>query len=432
MTTDAIEFPPIDEDQAMPAKAPSTAVAKPLDFEALDLTDIALAKFGDWRGQVALANKSIAGVHFDLQTQAKVDDAKSLRHRLIGIPKADTRKVAKALKSKLAAVSRDVGNGEAEIIESLDAAEAPLTQAIDARQAELDAERAERARLEAERVQRHAAGIETLRSYPAQGSGKTAAQIERAIAALEAIDIGVSWEEYEPAARGAKDASLASLRELHATTKAREDEAERVDAQRIENARIAAEQAAERAALAKQAAELKAEQNRIVDLQARVSELKKAATGHEKATTSQILTAIEYLKSVKIGDNYQEFAPLAKAAQREAIESLVNQHAVALEREEAARAAKRAAETEVAASTTSEQPAVKPVSAPVEAKPEPEPEPTPDAVEAEPAQPNMTNENTHADALRETLREVLDLLWQVRDIWQVMDARALIEKALRQ
>ena len=35
-------------------------------------------------------------------------------------------------------------------------------------------------------------------------------------------------------------------------------------------------------------------------------------------------------------------------------------------------------------------------------------------------------------ALRETLREVLDLLWQVRDIWQVMDARALIEKALRQ
>ena len=425
MTTDAIEFPPIDEDQAMPAKAPSTAVAKPLDFEALDLTDIALAKFGDWRGQVALANKSIAGVHFDLQTQAKVDDAKSLRHRLIGIPKADTRKVAKALKSKLAAVSRDVGNGEAEIIESLDAAEAPLTQAIDARQAELDAERA---RLEAERVQRHAAGIETLRSYPAQGSGKTAAQIERAIAALEAIDIGVSWEEYEPAARGAKDASLASLRELHATTKAREDEAERVDAQRIENARIAAEQAAERAALAKQAAELKAEQNRIVDLQARVSELKKAATGHEKATTSQILTAIEYLKSVKIGDNYQEFAPLAKAAQREAIESLVNQHAVALEREEAARAAKRAAETEVAASTTSEQPAVKPVSAPVEAKPEPEP----DAVEAEPEQMNMTNENTNAAALRETLREVLELLWQVRDIWQVMDARALIEKALRQ
>ena len=37
-----------------------------------------------------------------------------------------------------------------------------------------------------------------------------------------------------------------------------------------------------------------------------------------------------------------------------------------------------------------------------------------------------------AAALRETLREVLAQLSQVRDIWQVMAARALIEKALRQ
>lgn len=36
-----------------------------------------------------------------------------------------------------------------------------------------------------------------------------------------------------------------------------------------------------------------------------------------------------------------------------------------------------------------------------------------------------------SEALRDVLREVLKELSTVRDIWQVMTARALIEKALR-
>ena len=111
---DTLEFPPI----AAPALRTevATAAAGALDLEKINLTDLALAKFGDWRGAVAAVKANLGSLALDLSTQARVNDAKSLRERLINVPRAEARKVSKALKSRLAATSKDVGAAEDQIV----------------------------------------------------------------------------------------------------------------------------------------------------------------------------------------------------------------------------------------------------------------------------------------------------------------------------
>jgi hypothetical protein len=92
-----LDFPPIDE------TARVALVAKPesIDLAKVDLTEVALAQFGDWRIDVAAAKKKLTGLVLDLATQSKVDEAKSLRQRTVNTPIAEIRKVSKALTDAL-------------------------------------------------------------------------------------------------------------------------------------------------------------------------------------------------------------------------------------------------------------------------------------------------------------------------------------------
>lgn len=191
--------------------------AATLDLKKLDLTDVALAQYGDWRAQVASVRANLKTLALDLSTQSKVDEAKSLRYRLIGQPRADARKVCKELKSKLTAVSRAVGEAEAEIVKAWDDAETLITPQIDKRQAELDHEREERARVERERVAALEAGVARLLGYADAAIGQPAEKIARGIAALEAMTFPPErWQEFAARAAEARDQTLAKLRTLHA------------------------------------------------------------------------------------------------------------------------------------------------------------------------------------------------------------------------
>lgn len=200
---------PLSEGPEMPAAPP--------DLKKLDLTDVALAKFGDWRAEVAAVRANLKTLALDLSTQSKVDEAKSLRFRLIGQPRADARKVCKELKSKLTAVSRAVGEAEAEVVKAWDEAEALITPQIDQRQAELDHEREERARIERERVAALEAGVARLQGYADAAIGQPAEKIARGITALEAMTFPPErWQEFAARAAEACDQTLGKLRTLHA------------------------------------------------------------------------------------------------------------------------------------------------------------------------------------------------------------------------
>lgn len=339
MNTDTLEFPTV-EIVPMPVAAPAAPAA--LDMEKLDLTALAVAKFGDWRGGVAKARKTLTGAVHDLTTQAKVDEAKSLRFRLIGQPRADVRKVSKGLKSKLATVSKAVGAEEDAAVAAFDDAETLITPQIEAREAEIAAEKAERERIEAERRQKQADGIATIRSFLARAQAAadmTVARIDKGIAALEAQAYTADGWLDPVAAANAQCETLEGMLQLRAVLEAREAEAARLEAQRLENERIAREQAERQAELDRQAAEVRASQQRIAGLQARVAEIRAAAAGHDKASAADLLEARTAVAALDVSEaNYAEFAALAQAEKATTLAVLDKLHGEAVSVE-----AKRAA-----------------------------------------------------------------------------------------
>ena len=263
--------------------------SKTLDLNKIDLTDIALAQFGDWRSDIASVTKQLTGVVHDLTTQAKIDEAKSLRFRLIGKPRATVRSVSKALKSKLASVSKKVGAEEDLAADAYDEAEKLITPQIESREAVLAAEKAERERIEAERVQALRDKIEIIRGFVAKCHGLTAERIANGIELVSKLDTSSgTFSELTGAALGAQIETLQAMRALHADAVERETEAARVDAQRVENERVAAEQkvqadalAAKQEAINKAAAELKTAQNKLAEEAAEQARIAKASA--EKA-----------------------------------------------------------------------------------------------------------------------------------------------------
>ena len=359
-------FPDISEADA-PAQVPTVKPTAALDLEKLDLTALAVHKFGDWRGAVATARKTLDGAVHDLSTQAKVDEAKSLRFRLIGQPRADVRKVSKGLKSKLAAVSKAVGAEEDAAVAAYDEAEKLITPQIDAREAELEAARVERERIAAERIAKQAEGIARIRGYLIRAqtaADMTADRVALGIAGLESMEFtAADWLD-PVAAADAQCQTVDAMRLLHGTLLAREAEAARLEAQRVENERVAREQAEQRAELDRQAEALKAQQQRIADIQARIAEIRAAATGHDKASATDLREAAVAVAALDVSEaQYAEFAALAQAERATTLAVLEKLRADAVHREDAAAdssaEAARAAELEKAVATLSALPSYK-------------------------------------------------------------------------
>jgi septal ring factor EnvC (AmiA/AmiB activator) len=262
--TETLDLPIIE---SAPAVAPkvrtevAVAAAAALDLSKIDLTDVALAQFGNWRQKVKETKADVSTMVLDLSNQSKINEAKSLRQRLFNQPRADARNVSKLLKSKLSSVSKEVGAEEAKVIEAYDEAEKPLTEQIDAAQAKLDAEKEAARRAEEERLAGLRATVDQVMAKwldRAQADGMTAERIGAGLAALQALlmpdelgDVTAYWT-------ATKAATVTAMERLQVEATRRE-EAARLEALRIENERIAAEQRAQAEALAEQQRKLEAQ-----------------------------------------------------------------------------------------------------------------------------------------------------------------------------
>lgn len=223
--TAQLNFPPI-EDQAPPT-AVATTKAQALSLETMDLGTVVTSAYNGPRAQAASAIATLTGVVHDLSTQTKVDEAKSLRQRLIKGPVADVRKLTTAIKSKLTAASKAAASAEEIVLAEFAKADALITPAIEAREAELEAERQARAQAEADRKARHEANLQRLdgAAQRARDKGADAAEIASGIAALEAFQVTEAWEEYRERGEAARQRAIAALRALHAEVLAREQQA---------------------------------------------------------------------------------------------------------------------------------------------------------------------------------------------------------------
>jgi hypothetical protein len=355
------DLPPIvapdDKHQPEPAMSPIAAlvqqtVADMDNLKKVDLKAVALAQFGDWRGAVSAARKTLDGVAHDVSTAAKLADVVALRNRLIRTPRAEVRRVSKAVKSRLAAVSKDVGAEEDAAVAAYDDAEALITPQIDAGQQKLDEERLERERLAAERAQKitdELAEISTFLDRARTTEGMTAERVGKGIAILAAMTFCPDdWIDPAAAAK-VQLQTIAGMHELQAKLAAEEAAAAQMEALRLANERMAAQLAAQQAALDAQAAALRAEQNRITGLKARIAEIHAAATGHDSATAADLYEAMVAVTALDVSEaQYQEYTALAMAAQDATLATLQDLHFKAVEREEAIEAVRQRAVTPAA------------------------------------------------------------------------------------
>lgn len=350
MTEDLLtDLPPIvapeDKIQREPVLTPIAALVQQqandmAELAKVDLKAVALAQFGDWRGEVAAARKTLENVVHDVSTAAKLADVKSLRNRLINVPRAEVRKVSKAVKSRLAAVSKDVGATEEEAVKAWDGVETLITPQIEAGETALENARLAREKAAAERQQKIDDELATITGFLEHAKateGMTAERVGRGIAALEALTFGAEDWTDPVAAASAQQQAITGMRELQAKLAAEEAAAAQLAALREANERMAQMLADQQAALDKQAASLRAEQDRIASLKNRIAGIHMAATGHENATAADLYEAMVAVTALDVSEaQYQEFTPLAEAAQDATLATLQDLHFKAVGREEAA------------------------------------------------------------------------------------------------
>lgn len=407
------DLPPIvapeDKHQPEPVLTPIAALVQQqateiAELAKVDLRAVALAQFGDWRGAVAAARKTLAGVVHDVSTASKLAEVKSLRQRLINEPRAEVRKVSKAVKSRLAAVSKDVGAAEEEAVKAWDEVETLITPQIEAGDAALEAARQAAARLAAERQQKIDDELATITGFLERAKdteGMTAERVATGIGKLEALTFSAEdWTDPVAAAK-VQVQTIEGMRQLHAKLAAEEAAAAQMAALREANERMAKMLADQQAALDAQAAALRAEQDRIAGLRARIDEIHAAATGHENATAADLYEAMVAVTALDVSEaQYQEFTPLAEAAQDATLAKLQDLHFRAVEREES-EAAQRASTPAaiVATAAATEGMAENPEPGTLEAAQEStEGQDDQQVLKAEPATADATDRSVPADA----------------------------------
>lgn len=338
MEPELLDFPPIEAPPLAEKPPATTAVAKApvaseLSLESFDLTKLALAYYGPWESDVAAVKAKLNGLVLDVSTQSKVDEGRSLVHRLVAKPIAAARKTETALKAKLNGTKSDVVAQGAKIVTAYEEAGKAATQQLDEGQAKLDEAKRLKAEAEAARVRAHEAGIAKVRAYltHCQVPGMTAERIAKGIDLLAAVTFGPEWQEFAEPAKAAQAETLEAMRALHAQTLEREVAAAAAEAQRVENERVAAELAARQAELDAQAAELaeqkrkaEAETARVTGLQAQVAAIHARALNLETKPSWDIFEVIVALENLDVSETaFQEFAPMAADARRLVLAALL-------------------------------------------------------------------------------------------------------------
>lgn len=275
--SETLELPAIDpaliDKPAMPV-----AVVPPESVATLKQTVI--ASFVPIKAHCAQLAAKHRGAAFDYKTSKGLEAAMAARHELREEGRYAVQRLEKRLKSEANDLKKTVEAEAAAAVEPIQAVEDKLHADITARQAEIEAERAQARMIEEARKEGHRSAIEAIRICidRCKAPGMTSARIANGMEKLRAVEVGLAFEEFEEQAKRVKAETLAAMQREHDDLLAREQEAARLEAQRIENERIAAEQARVAAELAEQRRALEAQAAELARLKAEAEAREQAAT----------------------------------------------------------------------------------------------------------------------------------------------------------
>jgi len=225
------------------------------------------------RTEAALADlrARYAGAVYDLTTTAGDKAARAARLEIVTL-RTGLEKRRKELKEPAVAFGKRIDEEAKRITAEILALETPIDEQIKSDEARRAAEKAEKERIAAERVAGFRERIAAITACVARCHGIDSARIERGIAAVEAIEINAGdWAEFFAEAEIARSSTINKMHEILIVRREEEAVAARVEAQRVENERIAEEQRAAAKIIADQqeaaraAAEALAERVRAVE-----------------------------------------------------------------------------------------------------------------------------------------------------------------------
>ena len=277
-----------------PTQIPATAVQRAVAVMT-SLKDAALARFSKTEADLKALAEKYRNVAFDVTTTKGMADAKAARlelresgryavQRIRDATKAEANELKRVIEDKAEALIGLVKPAEDAIDAQITAEEQRKAAEKAAKEAAEAAERERLAQIERQRVEAHEAGLAKIRGYLTRCEGLESGRIAIGISMLDGWTFGDDWQEFKPRAEETKAQTLAAMRALHEATKAREDEAARLEQQRIENERVAAENARIAADLKRQQDELAAAQAESARLEA-LAEANRAAAA--KARTQE-------------------------------------------------------------------------------------------------------------------------------------------------
>lgn len=249
MTAEVLQYPPLEVIE--PAAAQKS------------LKDTALASFVPIESHLRTLAARYRHVVYDVTTPSGMADAKAARLVLRDEGRYAVQRLQKRLKDEANDLKRTLDAKADEMIAIVRGVEEAIDKQIEAEEQRRAAVRAERERIERERITALDAKLAALAGWidRCRAPGMTAERIANGIAQLERLPLQPDeWQEYHERAVARRSEVLGVMRELYAAALVREDEAQRLETQRQEQARIAAEQAERQRELDAQAAALRQQQ----------------------------------------------------------------------------------------------------------------------------------------------------------------------------
>lgn len=243
------------------------------ETELIDRAEVrdgqAIVTYSRTEAAIAELRKKYAGATYDLTTVAGDKAARAGRLELVTL-RANLEKKRKELKAPALEFGKKIDSEAARLTTEIVALEEPIDKQIKADEQRREDERRAKEAAEAARRKVHIDAIAKITGYVEQAADLSAERIGKGIAYLQGLDLS-GFEEFADEAAATRTRTIAALEALRSKAVAREEEAARLEAQRIEQARVAIrkeEQAkAEKEAREKLAAE-QAEAKRLADEQA--------------------------------------------------------------------------------------------------------------------------------------------------------------------
>lgn len=228
--------------------------------EILDRAEISgenvIVEYSATEAALSALRQKYAGIVFDLTTVKGDKEARAARLELTTL-RTSMEKKRKQFKAPALEFGKKIDSEASRVTDEIMALENPIDDQIKADEARRAAEKAERDRIAAVRTQGFRDRITTIRAFVGKCNGISAERIKNGIAMVKQVDVSPeAFAEFALDAEAAKTETLESMRIILEETERREEEAARVEAQRIENERVAAEQKERADALAAQQAEI--------------------------------------------------------------------------------------------------------------------------------------------------------------------------------